>query len=204
MKREAYYIKRDNLIIVELEDRGSTVRKEVLHYNIETDTIIILEASEYFHVWRHDKSLHLLLQAFADRGWIKPRVPIKPQKEKHIIEWSVKDTDFYKNTDPKLVELITSSPLDTGTGVVILSYSETTSDLENKTAVQVISPSLKKSLRVMLNLEGNELDQFINDHVMFKKVEARREDVDPLLELTNSEVNTSFKRAISQARKMIK
>ena len=58
----------------------------------------------------NDKSLHLLLQAFSDRGWIKPKHKVKKQKEKHIIEWSISVENFYKKFNYKLIELITSEP----------------------------------------------------------------------------------------------
>ncbi|MCK9482085.1 MAG: hypothetical protein M0R38_10055 [Bacteroidia bacterium] len=204
MKREVYYIKRDNLVVVELEVGKGLPRKEVLHYNTDTDQLIISEASEYFHIWRHDKSLHLLLQAFADRGWIKPKHKVKKQKEKHIIEWSMSVENFYKKFDDKLIELITSEPSVNSEGVVVLSYSETVNNLENKTASQIMSPSLKTSIRVLVGSEEKELDDFINNYIIFKKVETRDEKISPLLELTNNETNTSFKRAISQARKALR
>lgn len=204
MKREVYYIKRGNLVVVELEVGKGLPRKEILHYNTDTDQLIILEVSEYFHIWRHDKSLHLLLQAFSDRGWIKPKYKAKKQKEKHIIEWSISVENFYKKFNYKLIELITSEPPVNSKSAVVLSYSETANDLENKTASQIMSPSLKTSIQVLTGLEGKELGDFINNYIIFKKVETRDEKISPLLELTDNETNPSFKRAISQARKVLR
>lgn len=224
MERKAFIEKKDREVLIYIENVASGERELMATYDLDKSQMKLLDVERYFHVLRHEESLHLILGHMEEKGWITPKGDSEPQSDKDqdpaveekvddkvSVSWlvtkgvlvglmdSAKFLEGFSATHLELVPYIKEE----GSYLISTTSVKSRGGLEEATSLTLMSPSMKQSLEAITGLNKDELNQFVLTNIKVKVGEPLTAE-SSILDLKDTSTFTGFKRAVSELRKRLK